>query len=288
MIWGASIAWYLFLAGAAAGAFFTSALVETKYPDNRTIRLAGRIIAPVFVTIGLILLMVDAEAGFKNPLRFIHLLANPGSVMTLGVYVLSIFMVVSYAAAILELMKKKLPVWLKWIGVISAFGVAIYTGFLLGVVKTYPLWNNSLLPILFTASAFSSGLAATSLVGLLCDRKDFEHMWLIKKSHVVLVSLEAVLLATMLIITSYASYEGAQSVAMMISGKYAVEFWLGIAIFGLLLPFIIEGVPVFITKRIETSTFTLVVSVIGEGGVIVGGFLLRYIIIMAVVPVVFV
>ncbi|MEG0071540.1 MAG: NrfD/PsrC family molybdoenzyme membrane anchor subunit [Raoultibacter sp.] len=284
MVWGPLIAWYLFLAGAAAGTFLTAAFVEAKYPDNKTLRLSGRILTPILLGLGLLLLIFDAEAGLHNPLRFFALVMNPGSVMTLGVYVICIFMPVSIVAAALEIMKKRVPKWLTWIGVVFAFGVAAYTGFLLGVVQAFPLWNNAALPILFVASALSAGLAATSLVGLLFDRANFEQMWLIKKSHVVLVSIEAVMLAIMLIIVASAGNAATDSVMNIVAGAYAPPFWIGIVVFGLALPFCIEGYPVFITKRIETGTATLILSVIGEVGVLVGGFLLRYVIIMAALP----
>ena len=186
MVWGPMIAWYLFLAGASAGAFLTSAFVEVKYPESVKMRVAGRIIAPIFVGIGLLMLMLDAEAGLHNPLRFFWLISNPGSVMTLGVYFICVYMPVALAVAVLEILKKRVPKWLTWIGIVAAFAVAAYTGFLLGVVKAFPLWNNAVLPILFVVSALSAGLAATSLVGLLVDRERFEQMWLIKKSHVIL------------------------------------------------------------------------------------------------------
>lgn len=92
MVWGSMIAWYLFLAGASAGAFLTSAFVEAKYPDSVKMRVAGRIISPIFLGIGLLMLMLDAEAGLHNPLRFFYLIMNPGSVMTLGVYFICVFM----------------------------------------------------------------------------------------------------------------------------------------------------------------------------------------------------
>ena len=43
----------------------------------------------------------------------------------------------------------------------------------------------------------------------------------------------------------------------------------------------------FIAKRVETSTTSLVVSLIGEAGVLVGGFLLRLLVILAALPVLF-
>ena len=287
MVWGPMIAWYLFLAGASAGAFLTSAFVEVKYPESVKMRVAGRIIAPIFLGIGLVMLMLDAEAGLHNPLRFFWLIANPGSVMTLGVYFICVFMPVALVSALLEVLKKPVPKWLTWVGIVFAFAVAAYTGFLLGVVKAFPLWNNAVLPILFVVSALSAGLAATSLVGLLVDRERFEQMWLIKKSHVILSAIEMVVLFTMLVIVSAGSFEGAASVNSLIAGQYAPAFWGGIVILGLVAPFCIEGYPVFIAKRVETSTTSMVVSVIGEAGVLVGGFMLRLLVILAALPVLF-
>ena len=287
MVWGPMIAWYLFLAGASAGAFLTSAFVEVKYPESVKMRVAGRIIAPIFLGIGLVMLMLDAEAGLHNPLRFFWLIANPGSVMTLGVYFICVFMPVALVSALLEVLKKPVPKWLTWVGIVFAFAVAAYTGFLLGVVKAFPLWNNAVLPILFVVSALSAGLAATSLVGLIVDRERFEQMWLIKKSHVILSAIEMVVLATMLVIVSAGSVEGAASVYSLVAGQYAPAFWGGIVLLGLVAPFIIEGYPVFITKRVETSMTSMVVSVIGEAGVLVGGFMLRLLVILAALPVLF-
>ena len=287
MVWGPMIAWYLFLAGASAGAFLTSAFVEAKYPESVKMRVAGRIIAPIFVGIGLLMLMLDAEAGLHNPLRFFWLIANPGSVMTLGVYFICVFMPVALVSALLEVLKKPVPKWLTWIGIVAAFAVAAYTGFLLGVVKAFPLWNNAVLPILFVVSALSAGLAATSLVGLLVDRERFEQMWLIKKSHVILSAVEMVVLATMLIIVSAGSVEGAASVYSLVAGQYAPAFWGGIVLLGLVAPFLIEGYPVFIAKRVETSTTSMVVSVIGEAGVLVGGFMLRLLVVLSALPVLY-
>ena len=250
MVWGPMIAWYLFLAGASAGAFLTSAFVEVKYPESVKMRVAGRIIAPIFLGIGLVMLMLDAEAGLHNPLRFFWLIANPGSVMTLGVYFICVFMPVALVSALLEVLKKPVPKWLTWVGIVFAFAVAAYTGFLLGVVKAFPLWNN-------------------------------------KKSHVILSAIEMVVLATMLVIVSAGSVEGAASVYSLVAGQYAPAFWGGIVLLGLVAPFIIEGYPVFITKRVETSMTSMVVSVIGEAGVLVGGFMLRLLVVLSALPVLY-
>ena len=122
MVWGSMIAWYLFLAGASAGAFLTSAFVEAKYPDSVKMRVAGRIISPIFLGIGLLMLMLDAEAGLHNPLRFFYLIMNPGSVMTLGVYFICVFMPVSIAAALLEVLRRHFAGAVRGVGSVGGSG----------------------------------------------------------------------------------------------------------------------------------------------------------------------
>ena len=46
--------------------------------------------------------MMDAEAGFKNPLRFFYLISNLDSVMAWGVIILSVFMVISLLTLALD------------------------------------------------------------------------------------------------------------------------------------------------------------------------------------------
>ena len=286
-IWSGIIACYLFLGGLGGGAFATSAFLAWRHPEAVTMRKLGHWIAPIVVIVGLVLLMFDAKAGLHNPLRFALLLTNFGSVMTWGVVILAAFVIVALVALVMDLKKRRVPMALEIVGAVLGICVAIYTGCLLGVCKTFPLWNNAVLPILFVVSALSAGLAATSLVGLLVDRERFEQMWLIKKSHVILSAIEMVVLATMLVIVSAGSVEGAASVYSLVAGQYAPAFWGGIVLLGLVAPFIIEGYPVFITKRVETSMTSMVVSVIGEAGVLVGGFMLRLLVVLSALPVLY-
>ncbi len=102
-IWGGIIACYLFLAGLGAGAFITSAFLRWRHPEAVGMIRIGRIIAPVTVVIGLILLMFDATAGLHHPLRFLLLLSNFGSVMTWGVVFLALFVIFALIVMILDL-----------------------------------------------------------------------------------------------------------------------------------------------------------------------------------------
>ena len=189
-IWGGIIAWYLFLAGLGGGAFITSAFLKWTKPEATTMRRIGHIIAPVVVIIGLVLLMFDAKAGFLNPLRFALLLTNFGSVMTWGVVFLASFTVIALVVLLLDFLKKPIPNWLDIVGVIAGVCVAIYTGVLLGVCQTFPLWNNALLPILFLVSALSTGAASVIAVGILVKPEEFNEIGILKKTHYALPAIE--------------------------------------------------------------------------------------------------
>ena len=255
-IWGAIIAWYLFLAGLGGGAFITSAFLGWRHPEAVSMRKVGHLIAPIAVIIGLVLLMFDAEGGLHNPLRFALLLTNFGSVMTWGVVFLGGFTVVALVVVVLDFLKKSVPVWLDIVGVVFAVCVAVYTGALLGVCKTFPLWNNALLPILFLVSAVSAGAASVLLV------------------------------ASLMFITSFNSVAGWNSVMSLLVGQYAPLFWIGLVLIGLVLPTALETWLLFFSpKEFEESRKAHWISFGSDAGVLVGGFLLRFLVVMAALPV---
>lgn len=288
-VWGAPIAWYLFLAGLGAGAYITSAFLRWRHPEACGMRRAGHVIAPIVVAIGLVLLMVDAEAGLHNPLRFALLLSNFGSVMTWGVVFLSVFMAVALITAALDLMKKKVPGWLEMAGAVVALCVAAYTGALLGVCNTYPLWNNALLPVLFTVSALSAGAASVLLVAVVRHADEFNKAGVLKKFHFCLPIIEMLLVASLCFITAFNSTAGFESVASLVAGEWAVWFWLGLVFVGLILPTALETWLLFFTsKEFEESRKAHWISFASDAGVLVGGFMLRYLVVMAAVPLTFV
>lgn len=285
-IWGSIIAWYLFLAGVGAGAFATSAFLSWRHPEATTMRKVGHIIAPIAVGIGLVLLMVDAEAGFQNPLRFFYLLGNFGSVMTWGVVFLGIFMVVAVAALVLDLLKRPVPGWLENVGAVLALCVAVYTGALLGVCNTYPLWNNALLPILFLVSALSTGAASVLCVSIVHHADEFNMVGVLKKFHFCLPIIELVLVASLLFVTaSNASPAGWESVMNLVGGDCALAFWFLFVLVGLVLPTALETWLLFFSpKEFEESRKAHWISFASDAGVLVGGFVLRLLVLVAAMP----
>lgn len=285
-IWSGIIACYLFLGGLGGGAFASAAFLAWKHPQAHTMRKIGHFVAPVVVIVGLMLLMFDAKAGLFHPLRFALLLTNFGSVMTWGVVILAAFVVVALIAAVLEFMKRSVPAPLEIAGTILGICVALYTGCLLGVCKTFPLWNNALLPVLFLVSAMSTGMAIVLLIAAFKCPKEFNSVVTFKKFHYIFPCVEMLLVASLLFITATNSSAGLASVQALVCGKYALVFWVLFALVGLIIPAAIEAKLLFFsTKEFESSDTARTLSSGASAAVLVGGFVLRLLILIAALPV---
>lgn len=297
-IWGAPIAMYLFLAGLGAGAFVAATAAGRMAPQaKRTVR-AGRVIALGAVAVGLVLLMVDAKGGFLHPWRFALLLGNVQSVMTWGVVFLAALVVIAAVVVVRDLLKKSVPFGLEATGCGFAIAVAMYTGVLLGVVKTFPLWNSAVLPFLFLVSAMSTGVCAVFLFARLVCPNEVEKLAFLEHVHGWLPWVETVLVVALLFFVGLSSEAGAASVAALLTGQWALVFWLGFVVVGLALPLVLHlaqgrvgagvrdacGAEVHgVCPQVENGRACGAVS---DVATIVGGFLLRYLVVMAALPVV--
>lgn len=291
MIWGFSIALYLFLAGAGACAFAACALVALRKPEVSSFQKIGRVVSLAAVVIGMVLLMVDARAGLMNPLRFTLLLGNFGSVMTWGVVFLGLFTVVNAITVVLAFMKKPLPKWLDVFGIVLAVCVAVYTGVLLGVVDTFPLWNLAVLPVLFFVSAVSTGIATAALVARAVGEPPAT-LEPFQKLRAWLSPVELAVVCVLLIATFGAGPVGTASVYALTTGGFAPAFWLGFVVVGLAVPFFLESGMVRRRVRATAGGPPLdggvgalpVTAIVGDVCVLVGGLLLRYLVIAAALP----
>ncbi|MBS5451565.1 MAG: polysulfide reductase NrfD [Coriobacteriia bacterium] len=306
-VWGSIIAWYLFLAGLGGGAFIAAGIASWLYPQAARVRKIGRIIGIVTVCIGLALLMLDARAGFHNPWRFALLLDHLNtSVMSWGVVFLAVFMIIGFIALIVEIVDScmrgakaggafatkhpervqkgvKLPEWLNIAGMFFALCVGGYTGALLGAVKTFPLWNHPLLPVLFLVSALSTGFASVVLFGMIFARKETEGIVKIKYMHFGMAVTEIILLGMMFFILNFHSVDAHATVVSILAGQWAPLFWVCMGGGGLVLPTLVEAWELFIHKGGETPV-VFGAGLVSEALVLMGGFFLRYLVIVAALP----
>lgn len=283
MVWDGVVACDLFLAGLGAGAFLLSILAGWAPGGSKKIRLIGSIVGPVAVAAGALTLMIDAKAGLGDPLRFFYLVTNLGSPMTWGVLCLSIFLVVSVASLVVQLCKKDVPRALDVLGIVCAAGVATYTGVLLGYSASYPLWNLAVLPFLFVCSAALTGFAFVSAVAYFAARDELEKIGFLPKAEVALPVLVGLFLLVLLAATATTGGEAGAVAATatvqgMLAGSNALVFWLGVVVCGISVPLVAGVVRLRSAGRGMTG-----LSLAGYAVACVGGFALRYVIVVAAV-----
>ena len=295
LVWDWIIAVYLFLAGMSAGMVMISIYLKRKViegnPAENGIIKATAILAPFGIISGLTILIFH----LTKPLTFWKLLFmfNTTSVMSMGVILFQVYMVVMFVW-IAIIFKKELSDLLAKImngrlsfvgGIVSklekfengielflgllAVLLAAYTGFLLSALKTYPLLNNPVLPILFLFSSLSSGAAACLMFGVLGFKESLDSAsvkWVHQFERPV-VLFELFVLVTFF--TGLIFGGGQKEVAAMAAiggGFWAAWFWYGVIGAGMLTPLVLNLVVP--AKARHNKRFILIVTSLSLIGVL--------------------
>ena len=295
-VWGMYIVWYLFLAGVGAGAYIAGYALDILGGKFRSASKVGVALAAPLVLVGTVLLILDL--GQPANVLNLYLTPNPTSMIALGTIVITIFMVLGavhiglfiWPSRTLETHGRARRV-IGGIGVAFALATAVYTGVLLGVVKSVPFWNNSLLPMVFLVSALSTGLGSV-IAGEVVVRRGktgeelaniSESIQLMAKADMALIAGEILAVFFYLTTIPGSSPEAGASVNVLTTGDLALTFWGGLIFAGLAFPLALESVGHFRT-RISAAARTAIL-LIGGLCVLGGGVLLRYLILAAGVPV---
>lgn len=285
--WGEIIAIYLYLAGMGAGSYIIGILLLWgRIPLNPLPSLGFDLFGvpfdlsrvpvlwgPIMVSVGAPFLILDL--GIKW--RFMYACLNPRtSWVARGFIILSVFIVLGllvFAKSLFPFpwLRPQSPVWffLEFVAFMFAFATALYTGILLKATKSVPLWNTPLLPILFLASALSTGsmsiLLSTLGTGLLSyDSRAIQGLLVIEQ---VLIIIEGMILYLFLSGRYRSSEQGKDSVRLLISGKLRYIFWQGIIVLGFLFPLVLE----WISKYYQSPLLLWVAGF----SLLAGGFFLR-------------
>ena len=160
----------------------------------------------------------------------------------------------------------------KVLGGIMAFGVAIYTGFVLNSVKAVPFWDSKLLPILFFLCGILGGFGIAVIIALTTG--DIELAAAETGSRWLLV-INAIVIILYLWMASRREMTGSQSVLQHIRGELAVPFWAGIVTLGIVIPIIIAFTGLVFH---DMPSGVLLFGVVCE---IIGGLALRYCVLKA-------
>ena len=321
LTWGLPVILYLFLAGLGAGAVTVSASVLLRsgdYHGGSFFKLAryGALIGPIPVILGTCFIIFELGRWDRafNLFKVINL-----SPMSIGSWLLVLFIFFSLLYAILFLpsflprfawlSKRLIPIMhaLSWVNVPLGIGVAVYTGILLGAMPSRPLWNSPILALLFLVSALSTGIAITILAQILFHRHDptvhterriktrreatllrpgrriYEIGYLLTASDALLISSELIVIFLFVMFAHLTVGNLKYAMAIILpGGEMAAMFWVWVVLVGLLIPVLMEMVYV-IPKVVYQREFRIhegseiLISV----AVLVGGFMLRYIVVVA-------
>ncbi|WP_019617045.1 cytochrome c nitrite reductase subunit NrfD [Psychromonas ossibalaenae] len=295
VVWDWIIAVYLFLAGMSAGMvmiaiYLKRKVIEGRAADNGIIK-ATAILAPFGIVVGLTILVFH----LTKPLAFwkIMIYVNTTSIMSMGVILFNVYMAVLFVwlavlfkDELLNILNKFVGDKLNFIGLIIdkikplenmlevilavlAVTLAAYTGFLLSALKTFPLLNNPVLPVLFVFSSLSSGAAASLMFGVLVFKQSM-HCPSVKWVHgferpVVMFELFLLLCFFSGLILGGGQKEAA-AMAAIGAGFWAGWFWIGVVGLGMLLPLILNFVTSEQTRH--TSSFLFMVTGLSLLGVL--------------------
>jgi len=288
-LWHWPISLYLFLGGVSAGIMFFAALVTILGKENKYTGAVKRatIIVPFALGIGLMALMYDLThimyvwnlyltIRLESPMSWgawVLMLVTPLSVLWVLGYFKEYFPNWNWETGKLKILANfidkinKHRIKMAWVLIPSTILLGIYTGILLSAFNARPLWNTSILGILFLTSGLSTGAAVIIWVS-----KNKKERTLFSKIDIVLILIELFLITHMLL-SLYAGPEVQRQAAIfLVEGPFRFAFFGGVVLLGLIIPAILEAlelkgvrIPIFIPSLL----------------ILIGGLIFRFVMVDA-------
>lgn len=297
--WPLLIDVYFFLAGLSGGAFVVAtiaALLDRK--RYRDIVRVGYYIA--FLAILPCPILLIADLGI--PSRFLHMLMVSKPAPTIGMAALQVgpfhlkllspmnagawallgYSLAAFLAALDVFMEHRggrpirgLRPVVGILGGVLAFFLAAYPGVLLGATARPLFISAHWLGALFLAVGASTGAAAIALTLTLMGAAGREALSRLMRLIAYALIVQAAALVLFGVAVSGAGSAGlSRALAQLLSGPYSMTFWVGAVLVGLIVPL---GLQLGGARRTASLGMAALVSLL----VLVGGFLVKYVIIAA-------
>jgi formate-dependent nitrite reductase membrane component NrfD len=285
-IWGWEIPVYLFIGGLVAGMMIITGyfIFKGRYKDKACVCRVLPLLGMIILSAGMLALFLDLE--HKLYTWRLYTTFKVASPMSWGAWILIVVyptMIASFLINVPEYFSKKFP-WMdkiseklqqhkyavKNIGVVNMLLgglLGIYTGVLLSALGARPLWNSSMLWLLFLVSGLSAASAFVHMVAKRVDERE-----LLAKADNGFLILELFVIGLYLIGMLTSTKVHIQSALELLSGIYAPAFWVFVLGLGIVVPLIIQLLAV--NHKIKHTPIAPIM-------VIVGGLILRFVIVYA-------
>jgi polysulfide reductase chain C len=288
--WGMPIIIYLFLGGLAGGAYLIAALADLcDLEEKKTIAKIGFSVALPAIIIGGVCLIGD----LGRPDRFLNVLkiykfTSPMSVGVWGVITFSAFSIISFLM-IHGMDEKSTGIWklgyyislvvprkaVNAVGLSAAVFLAAYTGVLL-TETSRPFWSDTpFLGALFLASGVSTAIA---FIYFFYDLKKSDGNGDAEVGKYKLKLVDNMAIFAELVIILFMLIELANQHRLVLMSKVSGLFWIGVVLIGLVIPLLLNFYSM-INHRIKGKKLSK--SFVTPILIIVGGFLLRYVVVIA-------
>ncbi len=260
---GNFIAFAFFLGGISGGLYMASA-----YFDN----LVGMFVAWVLAAC----MGVSYMIHLTHPMRFWRMMSKPGtSWIARGFIFIMLFLGFTTIQLILSQWVPEATAAITTFKVLAgvfAFAQSIYTGFAVSYVSAIKVWNTAIVPVLFVTCGLTGGLAI--LLAIMMGQESSQIVALENIIRVVLIAL-AIIIGVYLWNTTYSSTSAREAIHRLVGGSLAPLFWIGVFLFGIIVPVAISVTTYFTGEAADGLLITAVVSEI------IGGLALRFAILKA-------
>jgi protein NrfD len=285
-VWGWEIPVYLFLGGLVAGMMIISGyfIFSNRYKKTDCVTYILPLLSLLLLSLGMFSLFLDLEHKFF--VWRLYTTFKISSPMSWGSWILVLVYPVIIANLLMDPPKyivnkfpqlnriknyiHNRPKLIQNIGIgnmLLGGMLGVYTGVLLSTMGSRPLWNSSMLWILFLVSGLSASAAFVHMIA-----KNVEERELLAKADNGFLIIELFVLALLLIGLLTSSAVHINAAKLLVNGLYAPAFWVFVVGMGVLLPLIIQLLAV--NHKIKHTPIAPIM-------VMVGGLILRFIIVYA-------
>jgi len=285
-VWGWEIPFYLFLGGLVAGIMIISGyfLFSKRYKETNCACYTIPLVSLILLSLGILFLFLDLEHKFF--VWRLYTTFKITSPMSWGSWILILVYPVIIANLLMgppsylvnrfpQLNKittyiNSRPRLIQNIGIgnmLLGGMLGIYTGVLLSTMGSRPLWNTSILWVLFLVSGLSSAAAFVHMIA-----KNVSERELLAKADNGFLVIELFVIILMLVGLSTSSQAQISAAQLLLGGPFTAQFWVFVVGMGIVIPLIVQLLAV--NHKIKHTPIAPIM-------VIIGGLVLRFVIVAA-------